>query len=128
MKKYQSLVIYSGALSDTKLREEVAKANAVLSANGASEVQVENWGKRELAYRISKERFGSYISFNFQSDTPGVVEEFQRVLGIADAVLKFQTHNMSVRRRKVKVNPLRARQGGGFDDFSVGDDRGDLEY
>lgn len=127
MRKYQTVVIFSPALSEIQLRGEVAKVRDLLATNGATEIAIENWGKRELAFRMNKERFGTYLHFGYQSDNHGVVEELQRVLGISDGVLRYQTHNMSFKKRKVKASPLRRSQGGMFEDSGF-DDRSELEY
>ena len=53
------------------------------------------WGVRELAYEIEKERRGFYLLVEYQS-TSATVSELERNLKLSDAVLRF----VSVRQEK----------------------------
>ena len=48
---------------------------------------VDEWGKRKLAYAIDDEPEGFYALFNF-SAAPEFPEEFYRIAGITDGVLR----------------------------------------
>ena len=71
--------------------EEAAKAllekfKALIEANGTVS-NVDEWGKRRLAYLINDEAEGYYVLVNFESN-PEFPAELDRVLKITDGVLR----------------------------------------
>ncbi|MEK7210581.1 MAG: 30S ribosomal protein S6, partial [Candidatus Binatota bacterium] len=52
--------------------------------------QAEEWGLRDLAYRIQKQAKGYYILLQYQSSTRAV-EELERNLKLSDGVLRYLT-------------------------------------
>lgn len=62
-----------------KFREKIASA--------ATLDEVNEWGKRKLAYPINDEPDGYYVLYTFTS-TPDVPAEVERVLNITDGVLR----------------------------------------
>ena len=70
----------------------VAKFKAVVEANGTVS-EVDEWGKRKLAYEINDLTDGDYTLINFHAD-PTQIAELDRVLRITDAVVR----HMIVRR------------------------------
>ena len=59
---------------------------ALIEQNGTLD-SIDEWGKRKLAYAINDEPEGFYALFNF-SAVPEFPEEFYRVAGITDGVLR----------------------------------------
>jgi len=57
---------------------------------GGKIIKVDNWGKRRLAYEVSKERKGIYLYWLYLA-TPGVVEEIERNLRMLDGVIRYLT-------------------------------------
>ena len=68
-----------GAALEKKFREKIA-SSATLD-------EVNEWGKRKLAYPINDEPDGYYTLYTFTS-TPDVPAEVERVLNITDGVLR----------------------------------------
>ena len=58
----------------------VAKANGELA-------NVDEWGKRKLAYAINYENDGYYVVYTFTSKTD-FPAEFERIINITDGVLR----------------------------------------
>jgi small subunit ribosomal protein S6 len=84
--KYEAMVIYSlkgGEESVAPLKERM---QALIEQNGSLEKATE-WGKRLLRYPIKKETEGYYALYLFSAE-PEFPEEFQRVAGITDGVLR----------------------------------------
>jgi len=115
MRSYESVVIVDPGLTDAQVNDELNKLVEVLKANGGLNVKTQNWGKKELAYKVRNKKFGSHVAFEFTTENAGLVDEFQRVLRITDNILKFQTVVTSVRTRKYKGNPKRAGSGSSLD-------------
>ena len=76
---------------DPTLREEqtaalVAKFKTLAEQNGTA-VEVEEWGKRKLAYEINDRTEGYYVLMSFTS-VPAFPKELDRVLGITDGIMR----------------------------------------
>ena len=50
MNRYETVFILTPVLSDEQMKEAVEKFKGVLTANGATIVNEEEWGMRKLAY------------------------------------------------------------------------------
>ena len=64
----------------------VARFKDMIEAN-ATNAEVDEWGKRKLAYDINYESEGYYVVYTFESK-PDFPAELSRVLNITDGVLR----------------------------------------
>ena len=86
MKAYELLFFVAPTISDED-RVAVMKRIETTIAEGAGKVDnVDEWGKRKLAYEINGLTDGDYTLVNFHAD-PQNVAELDRVLRINDAVV-----------------------------------------
>lgn len=87
MKAYELLFFVAPTISDED-RVAVMKRIETTIAEGAGKVDnVDEWGKRKLAYEINGLTDGDYTLVNFHAD-PRNVAELDRVLRINDAVVR----------------------------------------
>ena len=87
MKAYELLFFVAPTISDED-RVAVMKRIETTIAEGAGKVDnVDEWGKRKLAYEINGLADGDYTLVNFHAD-PQNVAELDRVLRINDAVVR----------------------------------------
>ncbi len=84
---YEAMVIFSSKAGEEAVQALTAKFNEMIEAN-ASDVEMNDWGKRKLAYAINYETEGNYVLWNFTSATD-FPAELERVLKITDGVLRF---------------------------------------
>ena len=88
MRTYELLLILNPTLNDEDRAAALERINKLV-ADGATELEnVEEWGKRKLAYEIDKLNDGDYVLYEFKAD-PANIAEIDRVLGITDAVVRF---------------------------------------
>jgi small subunit ribosomal protein S6 len=66
MNNYEVLYVIDGTLSDEAIKEQVAKFSELVTANGGEVVQVDEWGKRRLAYQINYKSEGYYVLMNIK--------------------------------------------------------------
>ena len=85
MKAYELLFFVAPSI-DEEIRANVMKRieTTISEANGTVD-NVDNWGKRKLAYEINGLTDGDYTLIDFHAD-PADVAELDRVLRITDAV------------------------------------------
>ena len=85
MKAYELLFLVAPSI-DEETRAAVMKRIDTTIAEGKGTVDnVDNWGKRKLAYEINGLTDGDYTLIDFHAD-PADVAELDRVLRITDAV------------------------------------------
>lgn len=87
MKAYELLFFVAPSI-DEEIRTAVMKRieTTIADANGTVD-NVDNWGKRKLAYEINGLTDGDYTLIDFHAD-PADVAELDRVLRITDAVVR----------------------------------------
>ena len=73
-----------------RVKEFIDRFKKVIEALGGTISRVEEWGLRDLAYRIQKQAKGYYILLQYQS-TARVVEELERNMKLTDGVLRCLT-------------------------------------
>ena len=84
--KYEAALIYSVAGGDDAVNALKDRFNDLIAKNGTVE-NVDEWGKRRLAYLINDEAEGYYVFTTFTSG-PEFPAELERVAGITDGVLR----------------------------------------
>ena len=84
--KYEAMVVFSIKNGEESVKALVEKFTALIKANGEL-VNVDEWGKRRLAYPINYENDGYYVVYTFSSK-PDFPVEFERVINITDGVMR----------------------------------------
>ena len=76
MNKYELALIVSAKIEDDARTEAVEKAKDLIAKFGGNVTNVEDAGKKRLAYEIQKMKEGFYyfIQFDAESDVPAQVE------------------------------------------------------
>ena len=83
------MYILDPALDDARWDEDIEGVKNVISSKGGEVKEVQKWGRRRLAYEIARQNEGYYVVLPFSSE-PDAVLELDRVLSLADEVLRFK--------------------------------------
>ena len=88
MKKYELALVVNAKIKDDARAAVVEKAKEYITRAGGTVTEVEDWGKKKLAYEIQKmnEGFYYFIQFDAEPDVPAEVEADVRIM---DNVLRF---------------------------------------
>ena len=86
---YETLFAVSGNLAEDDAKAVIEKFVTLINENG-SDVDVNEWGKRRLAYPINYINEGYYVLVSYKSE-PSFPLELERVLGITEGVLRYMT-------------------------------------
>ena len=78
MKKYEIMYILKANLDDASRNELIGKLNDYLTVDGGTIDNVNEWGLRDLAYEINKEKKGYYVVIEASVSSSSVVDEFAR--------------------------------------------------
>ena len=84
---YEVVYIIDPAQGEEAIAATVEKFKALTEQHGCTAVEVEEWGKRRLAYAIDYKTEGHYVLMSFTSD-PDFPKELDRVMGITDGILR----------------------------------------
>ena len=85
--KYEAAMIFFVANGEEATQGLKEKFNDLIAKNGTIE-NVDDWGKRRLAYLINDEAEGYYVFFNFESEA-NFPAELERIAKITDGVLRL---------------------------------------
>ena len=86
---YETLFAVSGNLVEEDAKAVIEKFVTLINENG-TDVDVNEWGKRRLAYPINYVTEGYYVLVSYKSE-PSFPLELERVLGITEGVLRYMT-------------------------------------
>lgn len=88
MNKYELALIVNAKIEDDARAAVVEKAKEYITRFGGTVTDVEDWGKKKLAYEIQKmsEGFYYFIHFDAEAGVPGELEQSVRIM---DNVLRF---------------------------------------
>ena len=84
--KDEVLYVLSPKLTEEETQAVVEKFKTLIEQNGTID-EIEEWGKRKLAYEIDYLTEGYYVLVKFTSG-PSFPAELDRVLGITDGVIR----------------------------------------
>ena len=84
--KYETIFIVNPSLEEAAATAVVDKFMSLVEANGTN-VEVEDWGKRRLAYPIEDQTEGVYTLIRFESK-PEFPAELDRIYKITDGVMR----------------------------------------
>ena len=85
MNKYELALIVSAKIEDDARAAVVEKAKEYITRFGGTVTEVEDWGKKKLAYDIQKMSEG-FIQFDAAAEVPAELEQSVRIM---DNVLRF---------------------------------------
>lgn len=123
---YEHTFIARQDLTPNKVSELADKYAAVITENGGKVTKREDWGLRNLAYKIQKNRKGYYMMFNVDAPAKAIIE-LERLERIDENLLRFLT----VKVDELEENPSvmlepKYRKSKSDDKFDVEITQGDM--
>jgi len=89
-REYETTYVLRPTIANDGVAEVNTRIKGIIEGLGGRIMKVDNWGKRRLAYEVSKERKGIYLYWLYLA-SPGVVEEIERNLRMLDSVIRYIT-------------------------------------
>lgn len=90
---YEIMFIVRPDVDEETLKAIREKVQSTITENGGEITDVNDMGKRRLAYEINKFREGIYTVYNFKA-TADVVKELDHVIRISDSIMRHLIVNM----------------------------------
>jgi len=88
LRNYQSVLILKPDLDEAQVDQSVEKITSVLQKFGGSILKLDKWGKKRLAYRVKKNKFGYYLNV-YHTCEAGKVPDLEKEYQLYDLVIKY---------------------------------------
>ena len=88
MNKYELTVVVNAKIEDDERAQVIEKVKDLVTRFGGNVTDVDEWGKKRLAYEVQKMREGFYYFIQFEADAtcPAEVERHVRIM---DNVMRY---------------------------------------
>ena len=103
MALYESVIIGRQDLTPGQFETLLEKFIAVIQSFKGEIKKRENWGLRNLAYKINKNRKGHYMLLNIDGP-PEAIQEYERLMRLDEDVIRFLT--IKIKSVDDKPSPL----------------------
>ncbi|MBQ9399038.1 MAG: 30S ribosomal protein S6 [Bacteroidales bacterium] len=90
LKQYETVFIATPVLSETQMKEAVAKYTQLIKDNGGEIVYEEDWGLKPFAYPIQHKTSGFYYLIEFKAE-PTFVETLETQYHRDERIIRFLT-------------------------------------
>jgi small subunit ribosomal protein S6 len=87
LRDYELMVVLDPNLDETALESLNTRIQTMITQRGGAIDNVDNWGRRRLAYPIGRFRDGVYILSRFQL-APNAAAEIERALKLTESVIR----------------------------------------
>lgn len=87
MNNYEAVLIFKADMQDADRTALLERFKTIISENGEV-TDVDDWGKRRLAYEINYMRDGYYYIVDFKSE-PDHIKEFERRLRLSESIIRY---------------------------------------
>jgi small subunit ribosomal protein S6 len=91
---YESAVLINAALDDETIKNLIARIKDTITTNGGDIMEIEDWGRKRLAYQVKKSKIGYYSIFRFNSP-PDLVPKIERFYQLDENILRYLTITLS---------------------------------
>lgn len=88
MRNYQTILILKPDLDEPNVDQSLEKITALIQKHGGEVLKTERWGKKRLAYKIKKSKFGYYLNIYHSGETSHM-SELEKDFQLYDLVIKY---------------------------------------
>ncbi|MEH2179853.1 30S ribosomal protein S6 [Nostoc sp.] len=96
---YETMYILRPDLGEEQVEQAVTKYQNLLRDQGVQDIQIQNRGKRRLAYEIKKHRDGIYIQLNYSAPATAIAP-FERAMRLSEEVIRYLTIKQEIEEEK----------------------------
>jgi small subunit ribosomal protein S6 len=90
MRLYENIFILRPDLEGDRTDQVIEQVQKMVVRGGGEVKNIERWGKKRLAYKVNKERYGYYVLMHFEGN-PELVRELERNYGHWEDVIRYLT-------------------------------------
>lgn len=101
MREYEVMLILPAEADEQVVSTATDRIAKVISTGGGEVGTIDRWGRRRFAFEIDHQNEGYYVVANFTAD-PAVQPELDRVLNLADEVIRHKVIALPAKGRHAK--------------------------
>lgn len=90
MRPYEVVIIFDAGLEEEVIGTILERAAETIRSRGGNPGRVQRWGRRRFAYEVAHRQEGYYVLLEMTAE-PAAVAELDRVLSLADEVVRHKT-------------------------------------
>lgn len=109
MRLYEEVFIVKPDATDEESAGVLEQLSKTITDQGGAVENVDNWGRKKLAYRVAKYDEGLFTILKF-SAKPETVREVERRLRVNDSVIKFLTVRLDEKLKWVEKRKKRREE------------------
>jgi small subunit ribosomal protein S6 len=106
---YESAVMINAALDDELIDSIILRIKETITNNGGEIREIENWGRKRLAYMVKKSKIGYYAIFRFTAPST-IIAKLERFFSLDEQILRYLTFKLDSEAveylEKNKIVPL----------------------
>jgi len=102
---YECIVILNAELADESVEASLSKIRDLIAANGGEVLKTDPWGRRRMAYEISKHQRGNYILLLFRAPS-ATVKKLEDLFKVTDTVVKFMVIKLEKKMREAALKSV----------------------
>ncbi len=87
---YESAVLINASLDDEQIQNLISRIKETITNHGGEIREVENWGRKRLAYVVKKSKVGYYVIFRFNAP-PSMIAKLERFYILDEQFLRYLT-------------------------------------
>ena len=107
---YESAVLINAALEDEQIQAIISHIKDIIVNSGGEIKDIEDWGRKRLAYMVKKSKIGYYAIFRFYAP-PNIITKLERYYKLDESILRFLTIGLSknaleqIEKNRAKTEP-----------------------
>jgi len=109
-RRYETLVLIHPDQGEPGSKEVAGRIKTLIEEQGCPVSQVQEWGVRELAYLVDKQRRGFYLLFEYRASSKALLE-IERNLKLMDPVLRYVSVRQDENAPPATMRHLRRPEG-----------------
>ena len=99
-RQYEAVYVFDSQLEDTAINDRLGRFHSLLGDVG--DLQVNHWGRRQLAYPIKRRENGYFVVARFGVDS-NVLPEYERAIKLDDGILR---HLLTLYEHELGAPPM----------------------
>ncbi len=88
-RSYESVVVFKPTMTEEEVQKRIQEIKEQIEKKNGEVVSVEDWGTKQLAYRIGNFNHGRYILIKINSENPQLPNELDFYYKISDDIIRW---------------------------------------
>ena len=102
---YETTIILNASLDDTQVDSAIGRVQETITKNGGAITSLNKWGRKRLAYSISKKTNGFYVNIEFTAPST-VIGLLERSYQLDEMVLRYLTIKLDKKALAAKAKMI----------------------